>query len=215
MRHIARLAIRRPVPILIFWVGAFLVALLFVGKARDNLHETQLEIPGTAADAGRRAERAAVRRLDRDGDPARGARGTCRPRSAAKGRRLVRRLERIPDVDVLSPFAVGGDRRLREPPNQALLTLQVRKPNEEISKETLPAVERVLDDVPPAAQGRGVRPRAARAGAERRIARLARQGRADRVPDPGRAAAARLPLARCGADTARLRAARDAHRDGA
>ena len=49
MRHIARLAIRRPVPILIFWVGAFLVALLFVGKARDNLHETQLEIPGTAA----------------------------------------------------------------------------------------------------------------------------------------------------------------------
>ena len=49
MRHIARLAIRRPVPILIFWVGAFLVALLFVGNARDNLHETQLEIPGTAA----------------------------------------------------------------------------------------------------------------------------------------------------------------------
>src|SRR6185295_14020119 len=53
------------------------------------------------------------------------------------------------DVDVLSPFAVGGDRRLREPPNQALLTLQVRRPNEEISKETIPAVQRVLDDVQP------------------------------------------------------------------
>ena len=50
MRHIARLAIRRPVPILIFWIGAFVVALFFVGNARDNLHETQLQIPGTDAD---------------------------------------------------------------------------------------------------------------------------------------------------------------------
>ena len=77
----------------------------------------------------------------------------------------MRRLERIPDVDVLSPFAVGGDRRLREPPNQALLTLQVRRPNEEISKETLPAVERVLDDVPDAA--RRSRCRAARRSCRR------------------------------------------------
>jgi uncharacterized membrane protein YdfJ with MMPL/SSD domain len=50
MRHIARFAIRRPVPILIFWVGAFLVALAFADKARDNLHETQLQIPGTESD---------------------------------------------------------------------------------------------------------------------------------------------------------------------
>ena len=50
MRHIARLAVRHPVPILIFWIGAFLVALAFAGKARDNLHETQLQIPGTDAD---------------------------------------------------------------------------------------------------------------------------------------------------------------------
>ena len=50
MRHIARLAIRRPVPILIFWIGAFVVALFLAGNARDNLHETQLQIPGTEAD---------------------------------------------------------------------------------------------------------------------------------------------------------------------
>ncbi len=147
MRHIARLAIRRPVPILIFWVGAFLVALLFVGKARDNLHETQLEIPGTAA------ARAAELSERQFGGSIAMAILLEAPEGRAdlirrEGPKVVRRLERIPDVDVLSPFAVGGDRRLREPPNQALLTLQVRKPNEEISRETLPAVERVLDDVP-------------------------------------------------------------------
>ena len=46
MRQIARFAIRRPVPILIFWVGAFVVALFFAGNARDNLHETQPPDPG-------------------------------------------------------------------------------------------------------------------------------------------------------------------------
>ena len=50
MRLIARFAIRRPVPILIFWVGVFVVALFFAGNARDNLHETNLQIPGTDAD---------------------------------------------------------------------------------------------------------------------------------------------------------------------
>ena len=148
MRHIARLAIRRPVPILIFWIGAFLVALLFVGKARDNLHETQLQIPGTAAD---RAAKLSERQF---GGSIAMAILLQAPEGRAdlirkEGPRIVRRLERIPDVDVLSPFAVGGDRRLREPPNQALLTLQVRKPNEQISDETIPAVEKVLDDVQP------------------------------------------------------------------
>jgi putative drug exporter of the RND superfamily len=148
MRHIARLAIRRPVPILIFWIGAFLVALFLAGKARDNLHETQLQIPGTAADrAAKLSERqfggtismaillkappARERALEREG--------------AA----LVRRLERIPDVDVLSPFAIGGDPRLAEPRGQALLTLQVNRPAEEISDKTIPAVERELARVRP------------------------------------------------------------------
>ena len=34
-------------PILLVWVGIFVVALFFAGKARDNLHETNLQIPGT------------------------------------------------------------------------------------------------------------------------------------------------------------------------
>ena len=38
---------------------------------------------------------------------------------------------------------------MREPPGQALLTLQVNKPAEEISDETIPAVQRELDKVRP------------------------------------------------------------------
>ena len=148
MRLIARLAIRRPVPILIFWVGAFVVALFLAGNARDNLHETQLQIPGTESDRAAKlseqqfggtismavllkAPPAQERALERE------------------ARQLVRRLERIPDVTVLSPWAIGGDPRLAEPPGQALLTLQVNKPAEEISDETMPAVERELDKVQP------------------------------------------------------------------
>ena len=48
---------------------------------------------------------------------------------------------------MLSPFAIGGDPRLAEPPGQALLTLQVNKPAEEISDDTIPAVQRELDKV--------------------------------------------------------------------
>ena len=62
---------------------------------------------------------------------------------------MIARLERIEGVQVLSPYAIGGDRALREPPNQALLTLQVSRSEEQVSKKTLPAVQDVLDDVNP------------------------------------------------------------------
>ncbi len=148
MRLIARLAIRRPVPILIFWVGAFVVALFLAGNARDNLHETQLQIPGTEAD------RAAKLSEQQFGGTISMAILLKAPPSQERAlereaRALVRRLERIPDVTVLSPFAIGGDPRLAEPPGQALLTLQVNRPAEEISDETIPAVERELDKVRP------------------------------------------------------------------
>ena len=79
------------------------------------------------------------------------------------------RSERIDGVDVLSPWAIGGARVLREPPGEALLTLQVRKPLREIFDETTPAVERTLErDVPPAMQRRADRPGAADARDQRR-----------------------------------------------
>ncbi len=146
MRYIARFAIRRPVPILIFWVGAFVVALFFAGNARDNLHETQLQIPGTDAD---RAAKLSEREFGGTISMAILLKAPASQERALEreARLLVRRLERIPDVAVLSPFAVGGDPRLAEPPGQALLTLQVNRPAEQISDETIPAVERELDEV--------------------------------------------------------------------
>jgi len=148
MRQIARLAIRRPVPILIFWIGAFVVALFFASSARDNLHETQLQIPGTDAD---RAAKLSERQFGGTISMAVLLKAPASEERALEreARALVRRLERIPDVTVLSPFAIGGDPRLAEPPGQALLTLQVDKPAEEISDDTIPAVERELDKVRP------------------------------------------------------------------
>jgi RND superfamily putative drug exporter len=136
------------VPILIFWVGAFVIALFLAGSARDNLHETQLQIPGTDAD------RAAKLSEQQFGGTISMAILLKAPPSQERalereGRALVQRLERIPYVDVLSPFAIGGDRRLREPPGQALLTLQVNRPAEEISDKTIPAVNQALDRVRP------------------------------------------------------------------
>src|SRR5687768_9523355 len=143
MRHIARLGIRHKVPILIFWIGAFVVALFFAGQARDNLHETQLQIPGTASD---RAAKLSERQFGGTISMAILLKAPAAQERALEreGAALVRRLERIPDVDVLSPFAIGGDPRLSEPRGQALLTLQVNRPAEEISDETIPAVEREL-----------------------------------------------------------------------
>ena len=148
MNSIARFAIRRPVPILIVWVGIFVVALFFAGKARDNLHETNLQVPGT--DSHRAAELTerqfgsqislAVLLKAPDGD---------QRQLRAEAERLIRRLERIEGVQVLSPYAIGGDRALREPPNQALLTLQVSRSEQDVSKHTLPDVEDALDEVNP------------------------------------------------------------------
>lgn len=140
MRRIARVAIRHPKPVLIVWALAFVIALFFANSARNNLHETDLQIPGT--------ESARAAKLTKQefggtismaillkGPPARVERD---------GPALVEDLERIDGVQVLSPWAIGGARVLKEPPGQALLTLQVTKPFQEISDKTTPAVEQVL-----------------------------------------------------------------------
>ena len=142
MRAVARLSMRRPVAVLVFWGIAFVVALFFVGNARDNVHETDLQIPGTDS------ARAAKLTRDRFGSTISMAILLKGPPKLVEeqGPELVERLERIDGVQVLSPWAVGGARVLREPPGQALLTLQVAKPFEQVSDETTPAVQSVLDD---------------------------------------------------------------------
>jgi RND superfamily putative drug exporter len=128
--------------VLLVWAIAFVVALFFANRARDNLHETDLQIPGTTSErAAKLTERqfggTIAMAVLLEGPPAEVER---------RGPELVQRLERIDGVDVLSPWAIGGARVLREPPGEALLTLQVKKPFEQISDETTPAVQKVLKD---------------------------------------------------------------------
>ncbi len=148
MKTIARLAIGRPVPVLVFWAGALVLSLFFIGDARNGLHETNLQIPGTDAD---RAAKLTEREFD--GSISIAILLTAPPdqREALddQGRALVDRLQKIEGVQVLSPFAIGGDKTLKEPAGQALLTIQVDRPKEEISKETFPAVERELERLKP------------------------------------------------------------------
>ncbi len=140
MRHLARFAIRRPGPILLIWAVILVVALFFGGKARDNVHETDLQIPGTDS------ARAAALTRDEFGGTISMAILLKGPPDVLErqGPQIVQRLEQIEGVQVLSPWAIGGARVLREPSGQALLTLQVRKPFEQISDETTPAVENTL-----------------------------------------------------------------------
>jgi RND superfamily putative drug exporter len=151
LRSIARFAIRRPVPILLVWIGIFVVALFLAGKARDNLHETNLQIPGTDS---YRAAKLTERQFGSQISLAVLLKGPVgdEPTLRREANRLIARLERIEGVQVLSPYAIGGDRALREPPNQALLTLQVSRSEEEVSNDTLPAVEDAINKVQPPIQ---------------------------------------------------------------
>jgi len=122
MRQLARFAARRPGPVLLVWALAFVIALFFASKARHNLHETDLQIPGT--DSARAAK---LTRQQFGGTISMAILLKGPPQQVEQqGPPLVQRLERIKGVQVLSPWAIGGARVLKEPPGQALLTLQVQ-----------------------------------------------------------------------------------------
>jgi putative drug exporter of the RND superfamily len=128
------------VPVLVVWALAFVVAVLSTSFARDQIHETDLQIPGSdssrAAQLTRQQFGSTLAMAVLLQGPARVVERT--------GPRIVRELERVEGVEVLSPWAQGGARVLREERGEALLSLQVSRSFREISDETTPAVERVL-----------------------------------------------------------------------
>ncbi len=145
MRWLARLAARRPGPILLLWAVLFVIALLAAPSARRHLHATDLQIPGTPS-----ARAAELTREQFGGTPAMAILLKGPPALLEQqGPDIVRALERIDGVDVLSPWAIGGARVLREPPGEALLLVQARKSLREIFDDTTPAVQRTLDRVVP------------------------------------------------------------------
>jgi RND superfamily putative drug exporter len=140
MRWLARFALRRPGAVLVAWVALFAVAVAVGSSARDRLNTTDLRIPGTES------ARASDLTTQQFGGTVAIVLLLKGPPTVLErdGPGIVRELERIPKVDVLSPWASGGQRVLLEPSGQALLTLQVRRPFQQIAHDTTPAVERTL-----------------------------------------------------------------------
>ena len=148
MRRLGRFAARRPWWMLGAWAAVFAIALLTASSARRQIHETDLQIPGTPS------ARAADLTRSQFGSTIALAILLLGPQPTVEhtGPQIVSRLERIPDVEVLAPWDTRGRRVVSEPRGQALLTIQVRdKSFRQISDTTTPAVERVLD----AYRGRG------------------------------------------------------------
>jgi RND superfamily putative drug exporter len=141
VRWLGRIGTRHPVAILVAWAVIFAIALLTASSARDQIAETDLQIPGT--DSSRAAQ---LTRQEFGSTLAMAVLLTGRPAVVEReGPEIVRELQRIEGVEVFSPWAQGGRRVLRERPGQALLTIQVRRDFREIFEETTPAVERVLE----------------------------------------------------------------------
>ncbi len=140
MRKLGRFATRRPVWILSAWAVVFVIALLTASNARHQIHETDLQIPGSDS------ARAAALTQSQFGSSIALAVLLVGPKAVVEreGPTIVRQLGRIDGVEVLSPWDSRGRRILREQPGQALLTLQVRKSLRQIFDDTTPAVERLL-----------------------------------------------------------------------
>lgn len=127
--------------VLAFWAFATVAGVTLADQANDRLQGTDLRIPGTESD---RAAALTERQFGSTISIAvllKGEPGLLLKR----GPSIARRLGKIEGVSVLSPWASGGERTLREPAGQALLTLQVARPFDEIANQTAPAVERLLD----------------------------------------------------------------------
>jgi RND superfamily putative drug exporter len=141
VRSLGRFATRRPVWVLSAWALVFVVALLTASNARHQIHETDLQIPGSDS------ARAAQLTRQQFGSSIALAVLLIGPQHAVEsdGPTIVRQLARVDGVEVLSPWDTSGRRVIREQPGQALLTLQVRKSLRQIFDETTPAVERVLE----------------------------------------------------------------------
>jgi RND superfamily putative drug exporter len=140
VRRLGRFAARRPTWVLGIWAVVFLVALLTASNARQQIHETDLRIPGSAS-----ARAAQLTEQQFGSTIALAVLLIGRQQTVdAVGPQIVAQLDRVDGVEVLSPYDRNGSRILTEQRGQALLTLQVSKPLREIFAETTPAVERVL-----------------------------------------------------------------------
>jgi putative drug exporter of the RND superfamily len=133
--------------------GSFvvLVALGVLGAGvEEKLSPTSLDIPGTASSRANGILR------EHFGPSAPFVILLRGPRRAIdrQGPALVRALRRDPEVTTLSPWDVGAVQRLRPGPRRAIVIADFHVPIDEAVNETVPELERTLDEVihPPVRQ---------------------------------------------------------------
>jgi putative drug exporter of the RND superfamily len=138
--RLARVAIRRPVFVLVSWALAVSVLTLVGRGVEQKLMPTTLSIPGTESHRwkqlmeGHLGEPAAVllrgppREIDRQGS------------------RLAEALLRREHTRTLSPWSGGGEaKRLRPRPGEAMIVLNVEIPEGENQNTIVPPLERFVD----------------------------------------------------------------------
>ncbi len=136
------LALRRPRAVLAVAVIA-LVALAVIGRGvQDELRPTSLSVPGT--DSGEASELVhqyfgdtAPFAILLQGPPAELDR---------QGPALIRKLRRDPAVTTVSPWDRGSVDNLRPSPRKALILVDFHVSAEEAVKETVPYLDRTLDE---------------------------------------------------------------------
>jgi RND superfamily putative drug exporter len=136
------LSLRRPKAVLAAAVVAIAVLAVIGQGVEDELRPTSLSIP--ESDSGR-----ATKLVERYfGDSAPFAILLEGPPAALdrQGPALIRELRSDPDVSTLSPWDKGSVERLRPSPRKALIVVDFHVGTEEAVKDTVPYVNRTLDE---------------------------------------------------------------------
>jgi RND superfamily putative drug exporter len=135
-----RRAVARPKQVLAAWaVVAGLLALL--GASVDGrLHREDLEVPGTAS---AKANDLARKQF---GDSQSLVVMLEGPRAALDSttRRFAERVDRVPHVDTVGPWAPGAARELRPKPTRTIVLVRIQQKFEDASHDGVPRVRRVL-----------------------------------------------------------------------
>lgn len=143
---LSRYAIRRPIPVIaVWWTAVGILGFIGFGVG-DRLHRTSLSIAGTGA---YKADKLVDREFGPRNPVAVMVQGP--PQQLEReGPRLTRKLEAIPKVKAFGPWSGARGRDLHPRPDRALLLLNVNRPLEEASKDSVPAIRKVMRTQTPA-----------------------------------------------------------------
>ena len=136
------LSLRRPRAVLAAALMAIAVLAVLGLGVQDQLRPTSLSVPGT--DSGRASE--LVNRYFGDSAPFAILLQGPPAELDQQGPALIRKLRSNPDVTTISPWDKGSVDNLRPSPRKALILVDFHVSAEEAVKETVPYLDRTLDE---------------------------------------------------------------------